>query len=100
MAGQENAAILELANELWNFFEARIDEKLSNTMRYFRAVVIQNTGNNTLKVQRPFDPSAMTLPCVGSIANATAGTQVVVVMFGKGAAANSVVIGSNLLQNL
>lgn len=100
MPAKENKAILELADALWRFFEPKIDEKLSNSLRYFRAVVVQNTGNNTLKVQRPFDPSPITLPCVGSIATATAGTQVVVVMFGKGTAANSVVIGSNLLQNL
>lgn len=95
----ENEQMRVLAQQLWkNYMEPQIDRKLALTVRYFRAQVVSNPGNNTLEVQRPGDSNTMTLPCTDSMAGAAANSQCVVIVLGD--LSNAIVVGNGVLSNV
>lgn len=91
-----------LADQLWNYFQPKLERYVGSCVRFYRAEVTANPGSNSLTVRRPFDTVTQTLPCVASIANAAVGSQVVVLVLGRqnGNISNSVVIGNGKLTNL
>lgn len=98
MAGNEQ--MKQLVDNLWRYFEPKIEEKMRSSIRYYRAEVTANPGGNRLTVQRPFD-TAVTIPCVDCMAGTAAGDQVLVMVFGGGTNANnSVVVGDGALHLL
>lgn len=87
-------------DNLWRYFEPKIEEKMRSSIRYYRAEVTANPGGNRLTVQRPFD-TAVTIPCVDCMSDAKAGDQVLVMVFGGGVnGLNSVVVGDGALHAL
>lgn len=72
------------ASALWErFIKRRVQELKRQDMTGYRAAVVTNNGDGTLTVQRPFETTTMTLPCVGSLKNvAAAGDQVLVCAIG------------------
>lgn len=94
----QNEQMKELSDHLWEYFKPKILELLSSKVGFYRAKVLSNPGGNQLRVQKPFDDTILNLPCVDSIANASAGSQVVVLTFGD--ASSAIVIGDGMLTNL
>ena len=98
----ENLAVRELADGLWRYFKPKVEEMLGSYISFYRAQVAAAPSGGKVTVKRPFDDTALSLPYVGSMERAAAGTQVVVAVFGKqrGNTMNSVVIGDGQLTNL
>ena len=94
----ENEQMQVFADQLYLYMEKKIDSKLSGKVGYFRAKVVSNPGGNKLEVQRPLDDSTMTLPCADSIADAAAGDQVTVFVYGN--LSNAVVAGDGGMLHL
>ena len=95
----ENEQMRVLAQQLWkNYMEPQVEKKLALTVRYFRAQVVSNPGNNTLEVQRAGDANAMTLPCTNVMSDAAAGDQCVVFVFGN--LSNAVVVTDGTFSSL
>lgn len=93
----QNDEIKVLADQLFDYMKPRIEDMLSNSVSFYRAEVMENLGNGTLSIQRPFDETIVTLPCVPSIANASVGTQVTVLVFGS--SSNAKIVGDTTLSN-
>lgn len=90
--------LLEICQNLWRgVFREKLKDEMSNCVRYYRAQVTANPGNNTLTVQRAFD-SPVTVRCAPYAADAAVGTQVVVAVFGQGMASNHVVVGTGTMN--
>ena len=52
----DNALMAELANNIWKNYILPKAEKLdTDTMKFYRAEVVTNDGNNKLTIQRPYD---------------------------------------------
>ena len=88
----DNAAMVSLAENLWEYIKPKVSAMLANTIRFQRAKVTANPGNGTLTVKRPFC-DAVTIPCVQSMENAAVNSQVLIYIHGGTAAQNSVVVG-------
>lgn len=96
----DNDQMKLFVDNLWRYFEPKIEEKMRSSIRYYRAEVTANPGGNRLTVQRPFD-TAVTIPCVDCMSDAKAGDQVLVMVFGGGVnGRNSVVVGDGALHAL
>lgn len=81
-----------LANALWNnYFEKRVEQKLSGCMRTRRAQVATAPNGTTIGIQFPYETQVYNLPYVSLLANATVGQQVTVAYI-YGSATNGVVI--------
>ena len=79
----ENAQLAEFADNLWkNFISRKHTESNRDVVRFYKAEVVSNDGNNLLTIQRPFDNSYQ-VPCTNGMAGATAGSQVIVLQFGN-----------------
>lgn len=90
----------QLVDNLWRYFEPKIEKKMHSAIRYYRAEVTDNPGGSRLTVQRPLD-TAVTIPCVDCMAGASVGDQVLVMVFGSGRNANnSVVVGDGSVHML
>ncbi len=87
-----------LADQLFKYMEPKIKKMMANSVSFFRAQVVSNPGNNTLVVQRPMEPSTLTLPCSASVANAVAGDQVTVLVLGS--PSNAVVVSDGKMSTL
>ena len=80
----DNALMAELANNIWkNYIRSKVENLDKDTMKFYRAEVVTNDGNNKLTIQRPYD-EAYQVSCTDGMADATAGTQVLVFKFGNG----------------
>ena len=94
----DNDQMKLFVDNLWRYFEPKIEEKMRSSIRYYRAEVTANPGGNRLTVQRPFD-TPVTIPCVDCMSDAKAGDQVLVMVFGGSAnGSNSVVVGDGTLH--
>ena len=94
----DNDQMKLFVDNLWRYFEPKIEEKMRSSIRYYRAEVTANPGGNRLTVQRPFD-TPVTIPCVDCMSDAKAGDQVLVMVFGGSAnGSNSVVVGDGALH--
>lgn len=91
--------IREFAESLWQYFVPKIEQKMSNNVRYYRAQVVTNNGDGTLTIQRPYD-NAITVPCVDSMKGAEVGAQVTVMVFGGTALKNSIVVADGKVSKL
>ena len=91
--------IREFAESLWQYFVPKIEQKMSNNVRYYRAQVVTNNGDGTLTIQRPYD-NAITVPCVDSMKEAEVGAQVTVLVFGGTALKNSIVVADGKVSEL
>lgn len=93
----ENAAMQELAENLWQmYFKGKVRDGQRDVVRFYRAQVVANNGDGTLNVQEPFD-NVHTILAVPAAAGLAAGDECVVAMLGD--ATNSIVIGSGTLQD-
>ena len=82
----EAEAMHELAKQMWErYFKQRaIDELLNHSLDGYKATVVNNNGDGTLTVVRPFDNNSMTLKCPPALARkARSGDQVLVVSLGE-----------------
>lgn len=97
---QDNTeSIRDFAESLWQYFVPKIEQKMSNSVRYYRAQVVTNNGDGTLTIQRPYD-NAVTVPCVDSMKDAEVGAQVTVLVFGGTALKNSIVVADGKVSEL
>lgn len=88
----EQQQMAEFADNLWqNYIKDKIAQNSSNGVTYFKAEVVTNNGDGTLSVTQPYD-NPITVHCTSSLTNITAGTQVVVLCFGKGNSKNYLAI--------
>lgn len=94
-----NREFYAMCDSMWeNYLKNKVLDLLRGSVRCYRAQVSANPGSNRLTVKKPFDDTAVTLPCVYSLRSASAGTQVIVLELGG--AENSVVIANTALTNL
>lgn len=95
----DNEQMRVLAQQLWkNYMEPQVDKKLALVVKYFRAEVVSNPGDNTLEVKRPLDATTMTLPCTNGMTGAEEGDQCVVFVFGS--LSNAVVVSDGMFRSL
>ncbi len=83
--------IKSFADNIWSYIEPKIDKKLADGVRYYKASVVQNPRDGKIKIQRPFEDSQIELPCAASAASLKAGDQCLILVFGS--ASNSYVVG-------
>lgn len=95
-----NQNMKNVAESLWKYFEPKLEEKSASTLTYFRAAVVANPGDGTLTVQKPYDETAINLPCVSSMSKTTVGSQVTVMVFGRNVANNAVVVADGKVSTL
>ena len=72
----------QLAAQLWSQMRAKFAAEVSDTMRYYVAVVVSNPGEGALAVQGSQRP-VVTIPCADALSDAVAGDQVLVLSFGE-----------------
>lgn len=79
-------AMQSLADRLWDFFRPKVIDILTDSVDYYKATVTSayNPSTGLITVQKPFD-IANEIPCSPRIRNAPVGSQVIVLVFGKGA---------------
>lgn len=87
-----------LADQLFLYMKPKFEKMTRDCVRYFRAKVVSNPGNNTLEVQRALDSTTMTLPCTNAIAGASANSQVMVFVLGD--LSNAVVVADGKMEEL
>lgn len=88
----EMSQMAEFAGNLYeNYIKQKVEQDFLNHVTYFKANVVTNHGNRKLTVQQPYD-NPITVFCTDRMANVTAGTQVLVLRFGKGNAANYIAV--------
>lgn len=87
------------AEALWNnFFRPKVSEMLRGYVSFYRAQVVSAASGGTVKVQKPFETSTLTLPYVPSAeALLTAGSQAMVLVLGE--QSNAIVVGPPSLSN-
>ena len=85
----------QIGDYIWR---RKIEPKLNNYLRFFRAQVVAPAANGLISVQKPFDSTTMNLPYVSSAENLAAGDQCVVLCLGS--ASNSIILGNGTLSNL
>ncbi len=101
--GGEMEAMRDLASLLWNrFLRDRVLEELTHELSGFRAEVVENHGDGTLTVKRPFETETLRLRAAGSLSGVIAGDQVLVVGIGEKSKAlsNAFVLCKTDLSNL
>ena len=95
----DNEQMRVLAQQLWkNYMEPQVDKKLALAVKYFRAEVVSNPGNNVLEVKRPLDSTVLELPCTNGMTGAQAGDQCIVFVFGN--LSNAVVVSDGRFRSL
>lgn len=95
-----NAYMAEFADNLWkNFIKPKMQSEAQDSVTYYRAVVTSNPANGTLNVQKPFD-NIVNVRCTQGLASAVAGDKVVVLVFGKGNAANHIAISLDSMEDI
>lgn len=96
MDDQEQMKVL--ADQLFLYMKPKIEKMMQSNVKFFRAQVVSNPGNNTLEVQQAFDNTTMTLPCATGISSAVAGDQVTVLILGS--LSNAVVVSDGKMSTL
>ena len=97
---QDNTeSIRDFAESLWQYFVPKIEQRMANSVRYYRAKVTANNGDGTLTIQRPYD-NEITVPCVDSMKDTGVGAQVTVLVFGGTALKNSIVVADGKVSEL
>ena len=80
----ENAQLAEFADNLWNnYIKQKYKSECKDVLSYYRATVVSNDGSNRLTIQRPFD-TAYQVSCTDALSAVTAGTNVIVLVYGDG----------------
>ena len=80
----ENAQLAEFADNLWNnYIKQKYKDECKGILTYYRATVVSNDGSNKLTIQRPFD-TAYQVSCTDAMSAVTAGTNVIVLVYGDG----------------
>ena len=87
------------ADGLWNnYFKQRVSDMLKGYISFYRAQVVTAASGGTVKVQKPFENSSLTLPYVPSAETLlTAGSQAMVLVLGE--QSNAIVVGPPSLSN-
>lgn len=103
MNGQMDANTLmkQFADNMAKYAKkTKTEPEMGNVVRMFRARIISvNVQDGIIDVQRPFDETVMSLPCIGSYRySADVGDECVVMYFGS--LSNAIVIGDGSLSNL
>lgn len=81
--GNKNAQMAEFAKNIWkNYISPKVQKMEADSVKFYRAKVITNDGSNRLTIQRPYDDSYQ-VSCTDDMSTVTAGTQVIVLMFGN-----------------
>ena len=91
-----NNEMKALADSLWTYMLPKIKEHFGSCVHFYRAQVVSPADNGKITVQRPFDTTQLQLPYVAAMANAVAGEQVTVFVFGTDAnnINNSVIVNN------
>lgn len=98
--GNANEQMAEFADNLWkNYIRPKMSDELRNNISYYKAEVVENNGDGTMTVKKPFD-NPVTIPATAAVAEwAEPGAQVLVLCFGKGNAQNQIVFASASLAH-
>jgi len=102
MDSNESALMKEFADNLSRYVEKRVSDKMSDTVRFFRAEVTTAPANGVVGVTKPYD-SEVKIPYVSSLADGlNVGTSVMVLVLGedKGNLKNAFVFTNMSLSNL
>lgn len=86
-----------LADALWAYIEPKIEKKLRDCVRFYRATITTAAANGVMGVTAPYGTEVF-LPYVGSASGLAVNSQCVVAEFGS--ASNAVVIGDGMISNL
>jgi hypothetical protein len=95
-----NYQITQIAENIWNYIQPKINKMMSNNILFFRAQVISNPGDGTLNIQRPFDSTILTLPCLDNMKDAAANSQVLVMVFGSLSGNNAIVVSDGKFSSI
>lgn len=96
----EQKTLAEFASNLWsNYIDRKVSDKLLTSVSYFRAEVVSNNGDGTLRVQRPFDEEILVNTSYAT-AQIETGAQVIVLVFGGTNAMNYVAVSEGNGNNL
>lgn len=87
------------ADSLWNnYFKQKVSDMIKGYISFYRAQVVTAASGGTVKVQKPFETSTLTLPYVPSAESLlTAGSQAMVLVLGE--QSNAIVVGPPSLSN-
>lgn len=87
------------ADSLWNnYFKQKVSDMLKGYISFYRAQVVTAASSGTVKVQKPFETSTLTIPYVPSAESLlTAGSQAMVLVLGE--QSNAIVVGPPSLSN-
>lgn len=91
-------AMQALADNLWQYFQPKIQSMSTAAVTYFRAKVVGTASGGRITVQRPFETTTLSLPYVSSISGAGVGTEVTVLVLGS--MSNAIIIGNGTLSGL
>ena len=93
MVSSPNDDMKVFADNLWQYFQPMLQERLEHNIGWFRAVVTENPGDGKLTVQRPFD-DPFTIKCISSMSGASVGDNVLIFSFGENLGTNAIVVGT------
>ena len=96
----DTAYIAEFADNLWNkYMKLKLADELQDDVRFYKAQVVQNPGNGTLVVQKPYE-DAVTISCTNDMKTVAVGKMVTVLVFGTGNAANHIAVSAAGMKDL
>lgn len=88
-----------MADQLWLYFKPKIERMNALNVKFFRAQVVSNPGNNKLEIRRSnLDTTTFTLPCTNAMSSAAVGSQVIVFVLGD--LSNAVVVSDGKMTAL
>lgn len=95
---ENKEAMKRLADNLWLYFEKKLDAKLKDEVKYYKAEVATVPNNGEIGVKRPFDDTTIHVKTAASAENLAVGDQCLVVVFGSHS--NAFAIGSADLSDI
>lgn len=94
------AQMAEFAENLWNnFIKPKMAAEFRDNVTYYKATVVSNPGDGTLNVNRPYD-NTVNVMCSDALQSLSAGDQVLVLVFGKGNAANHIAVSAANMRDI
>lgn len=84
--------IKDFASYASRYFLPKLEENVSDCVRFYRAEVTKAASGGYITVKRPFDSTEQALPYVKAMESAAVGSQVIVFVFGSSGNANNSVI--------
>lgn len=95
---ENKEAMKRLADNLWKYFEKKLDAKLKDGVKYYKAEVATVPNNGEIGVKRPFDDTTIHVKTAASAENLAVGDQCLVIVFGSHS--NAYAIGSADLSDI